>query len=188
MLNSKQEQCLSFDEIYSIYYPKLVRFSNEYVLSIYDAENIVQDCFLYVWEQKQTLPSINNINAFLFRLVKNKCIDFLRRKILEETKKKNLQETYVREFEYKLLSIESFSDLSLSDDEIEAIIYNAINSLPEKCREIFILSKIKGMKYEEIAEQLEISPNTVKNQVSNALSKMRQSLKNHLPLFIFIIG
>lgn len=188
MPNKEQKQNLSFDEIYSIYYPKLVRFSNEYVLSIHDAENIVQDCFLYVWEQKQTLPSINNINAFLFRLVKNKCIDFLRRKILEETKKKNLQETYIREFSYKLLSIESFNDMSLSDEEIETIIYDAINNLPEKCREIFILSKVKGLKYEEIAQQLEISPNTVRNQVSIALSKMRESLKNHLPLFIFIIG
>lgn len=188
MLNPKQEQPFTFEDIYSIYYPKLVRFSNEYVLSVHDAENIVQDCFLYVWEQKHTLHSINNINAFLFRLVKNKCIDFLRRKILDETKKKDIQDTYIREFQYKLLSIESFDDSFMSDDEIETIIYNAINSLPEKCKQIFILSKINGMKYDEIAKQLEISPNTVKNQVSNALEKIRKSLKNHLPLFIFLIG
>ncbi|MDU1890802.1 MAG: sigma factor [Dysgonomonas sp.] len=75
MGNTQWHQNLTFDEIYSIYYPKLVRFSNEYILSLHDAENIVQDCFLYLWEQRDSLNSINNINAYLFRLIKNKCID-----------------------------------------------------------------------------------------------------------------
>lgn len=188
MSDKEQGQNQSFDEIYLIYYPKLVRFCKEYILSEPDAENIVQDCFLYLWERKDTLRTINNINAFLFRLVKNKCIDHLRHRVTAEAKKEEIRSTYLKEFEYKLLAISSFDDSSLSDEDIEVIIYNAINRLPDKCREIFVLSKLKGLKYEEIASQLAISPNTVKNQVAIALQKMRKELKNHLPLLFFIIG
>jgi RNA polymerase sigma-70 factor (ECF subfamily) len=179
---------LSFEKIYSIYYPKLVRFSNEYILSIHDAENIVQDCFVHIWEQKDHLNTIKNINAYLFRLVKNKCVDYLRHKITVESKKRALQDTYIKEFEYKLLSIELFDDSSMSDEEIECIIHKAINNLPEKCREIFVLSKMNGMKYEEIAALLKISKNTVRNHVAAALKKMRHELKNYFPLFLFIIA
>lgn len=187
MSNKELRQQRSFDDIYLIYYSKLIRFSKEYVMSEYDAENIVQDCFLHIWEQRESLNLIDNINAFLFRLVKNKCVDFLRRKILDETKKQEIQDVYLQEFKYKLYSIESFDDSSFSDEEIERIIYDAINNLPEKCREIFVLNKINGLKHEEIATLLKISPNTVKNQVSNALKKMRQELKDFVPLFLFII-
>jgi RNA polymerase sigma-70 factor (ECF subfamily) len=148
----------------------------------------VQDCFVHIWEQRDNLHAIKNINAYLFRLVKNKCVDYLRHKITVASKKRELQDIHFKEFEYKLLSIESFDDSSLSDEEIEHIIHNAINSLPEKCREIFVLSKMNGMKYEEIAAQLKISKNTVKNQVAIALKKMRHELKDYFPLLLFIIS
>ena len=63
---------LDFEKIYTMYYPKLVRFSKEYVLTRADAENIVQDIFVHLWEKRKTLDKIQSINAFLFRLVKNK--------------------------------------------------------------------------------------------------------------------
>lgn len=178
---------LTFEGIYMKYYPKLVRFCQEYVLSAADAENIVQDCFVYLWEQKDKISSINNLNAFLFRLVKNKCIDFLRHKIMAEHKKENLQNTFIQEYTFKLQSIESF-DSSVPDHEIEQLIEKAINNLPDRCRDIFILKKIEGLKYEEIAQQMSLSPNTVRNQVAIALKKMKAELKEYLPLLIFLVG
>lgn len=68
-----------YSKVYAIYFPKLVRFSQSYVLSRHDAENIVQDIFLYLWEHRELIESLGNINAFLFTLVKNRCIDFLRK-------------------------------------------------------------------------------------------------------------
>lgn len=82
----------NFDQLYLLYYPRLVRFSKEYVLSEEDAENIVQDVFLIIWEQKHELSHIQNIPSYLFRLTKNKCIDFLRRKIISTKKEKYLYE------------------------------------------------------------------------------------------------
>ncbi len=177
---------LDFEKIYTMYYPKLVRFSKEYVLTRADAENIVQDIFVHLWEKRNTLDKIQSINAFLFRLVKNKCVDFLRHKITIEVKQCDMQEVLLKEYNFKLYSIELFDDTSLSDAEIEHIIHTAIENLPEKCREIFILSKIEGLKYHEIAEKMQLSPNTVRNQIVIALKKMKDELKEYLPLFIFL--
>ena len=181
------QKTLTFEDIYLKYYPKLVRFSKEYVITEADAENIVQDCFVYLWEQQNKISSINNINAFLFRLVKNKCIDFLRHKIMAEDKNENLQNTLMQEYSFKLQSIESFDHNLVSDNEIELIIKKAINNLPEKCRNIFILNKVEGLKYEEIAQQMNLSPNTVRNQISLAMKKMKLELKDYFPLLLFFI-
>lgn len=177
---------LDFEKIYAVYYPKLVRFSKEYVLSQADAENIVQDVFLGLWEQKDILSSLHNINAYLFRLMKNRCIDFLRHKIRVEDKKQSIQDVMLREYELKLYSIEHFDESLLSDEEIERIIANAIDSLPQKCREIFVLSRMEGLKYQEIAERLKLSPSTVNNQITIALKKLKEELKEFLPLFLFL--
>ena len=83
--------------------------------------------------------------------------------------------------------LQQFDENKLSETELEDIIQNAINSLPEKCREIFVLSRIEGLQYKEIASQLNISINTVENQMAIALKKLRIKLKENLPLYTFII-
>jgi RNA polymerase sigma-70 factor (ECF subfamily) len=67
-----------YSKVYALYFPKLVRFSQTFVMSRQDAENIVQDIFLYLWEHWDMAGSLKNVNAFLFTLVKNRRIDFLR--------------------------------------------------------------------------------------------------------------
>lgn len=186
--NNTEGAIMTFEEIYTKYHPKLVRFSNEYIFSIPDAENIVQDCFVYLWEHQEDLYTIRNINAFLFRLVKNKCVDYLRNKIAVENRKEEFQYISIKEAEYKLLSIEAFDDSALSDEDIEKIIYRAIDNLPGKCKEIFVMSKINKLKYEEIAELLNVSTNTVRNQIAIALKKMRKELKELAPILLFMFG
>lgn len=170
-----------FDKIYLIYYPKLVRFSTEYLLSKEDAENVVQDVFLHVLEEYKEFSSIENLNAFLFRLVKNKSIDFLRRKIAIEKNHARL-----KEYQLKYEAMEEFDD-SLSENDISNIIIKAMESLPPKCKEVFVLSKIEGLKYAEIAEKLAISPHTVRNQMSIALKKMKTILEDY-PLLLFFLS
>jgi len=178
------EHKLNFEEIYTLYYPKLVRFSREYVSSIEDAENIVQDVFFILWQQRENIDELRNVNAYLFRLTKNKCIDFLRHKIRIGDLHCSLQDVEEKELQFKMYSIEQFDEQSLSNEDIETMINKAIDTLPPKCREIFMLSRLDGMKYQEIADQLKLSTNTISNQIAIALKKLKIELKDFLPLFI----
>lgn len=186
-LHIQNDKKSDFSRVYSIYFPKLVRFAREFVLSTEDAENIIQDIFIYLWEHQEILGSLSNLNAFLFVLVKNKCIDFIRQKKLLEQKREEFEMVMDKELQLKMYALQQFDENALSTDDIEVILNNAINSLPEKCREVFILSRMEGLKYREIAERLNISTKTVENQIITALKKLRIELKDYLPLFIFII-
>jgi len=172
----------NFSKIYCAYYPKLKRFAKEYVVYEEDAENIVQDIFMYLWENSDLLTKVLNLNAYLFTLIKHKCIDFLRGQIIEKNHNKTVQQNF--EIEFKLISLESFTYNSLSEENIDKIINDAIDSLPVKCREIFIMSRMDMLKYREIAAKLNISINTVENQMSIALHKLKIKLKNYITLFI----
>ena len=187
IVNLHNDKKSDFSRVYSIYFPKLVRFAREFVLSTEDAENIIQDIFIYLWEHQEILGSLSNLNAFLFVLVKNRCIDFIRQKKLVERKREEFEMVMDKELQLKMYALQQFDENALSADDIEVILNNAINSLPEKCREVFILSRMEGLKYREIAERLNISTKTVENQIITAIKKLRVELKDYLPLFIFII-
>lgn len=169
-----------FDKIYVMYFSRMKRFAKEYVLSDEDAENIVQDVFMLLWEKRDILEIQVSLVPYLFSLVKNKCLDYLRRKVVVEE--------YKQELSVKLFSLELMNYSFASDEEIEQLITNAIDKLPDRCREIFIKSRIEGKKYREIAEELHISINTVENQMSIALKKLRMELKDYLPLLFFLMG
>ena len=86
------------------------------------------------------------------------------------------------------MALEQLNYTFTSEEDIEKVIANAIDKLPERCREIFLKSRIEGMKYREIADELDISMNTVENQMSIALRKLRIELKDYLPLLLFLIS
>lgn len=171
-----------FIDLYELYFTRMVRFSQVYVGNEQDAENLVQDVFLYLWEHQEALSKIENMDAFLFVLIKNRCLNFLKRQSFL------LYVNDERAISCKLNidALGQFEEIFGSVSEIEEVIRKAIAQLPNRCREIFILSKIEKMKYKEIAEKLDISVNTVENQMSIALKKLRNELKEYLPLFFFL--
>jgi RNA polymerase sigma-70 factor (ECF subfamily) len=176
-IDSLQE---NFDRIYICYFARMQRFAKIYVMSDEEAENIVQDVFLMLWEKRKVLNIQISLTAYLFSLVKNKCIDYLRHKIIDDE--------YKRELSFKLNALEEINRAFATDEDIEKFINDALQKLPARCREIFVKSRVEGKKYSEIAEELNISVNTVENQMVFALKKLRVELKEYLPLLIFLIG
>ncbi len=170
----------NFDKIYIIYYSRMHRFAKEYVLSSEEAENIVQDVFVLLWEKREVLNIQISLLSYLFSLVKNKCLDYLRHKSIEDKSQQELSA--------KLYSLELLNQAFSSNEDIEEIVTSAVNKLPERCREIFIKSRVEGKKYREIAEELNISVNTVENQITIALKKLRIELKDYLPLLLFLFN
>lgn len=168
---------MSFSEMYLTYYPKLVRFAKEFVILEEDAENITQDVFADLWERQNSMDHVENVNAYLFRLVKNRCLDHLKHKIFEQKYVEVMQTSFEIELNLKLQSLDRFdsSDMSVGNDT-EILVRTAINSLPKRCRDIFLLSRIEGLKYKEISERWGISVNTVECQMGIALKKLRVKL------------
>lgn len=179
-------QTVDFEEVYLTYFSRMKNFALEYVLSEQDAENIVQDVFMELWEKKEILSVQINLIAYLFTAIKNRCIDFIRHTILVRDVADKLQEEHLLTLKMKFYSLEAFDNNILSDNNIEAIISKAINALPEKCREIFIKSKIEGKKQKEIAAELNISINTIETQMGIAYKKLKIELKDFLPIFLFL--
>ncbi|MDT3367840.1 MAG: RNA polymerase sigma-70 factor [Macellibacteroides fermentans] len=176
----------NFDSIYINNFSRLFLFAKEYVLFDEEAENIVQDIFLMLWEKREALRVDVSLTAYLFTLVKNKSIDFLRHQMVEQMYSENVKHEYNEELNVKLFALESFDHNFSSEEDIETLLRNAIDKLPERCRLIFIKSRIEGKKYKEIAEELNLSVNTVEGQISIALKKLREELKDYLPLLLFL--
>lgn len=186
-MNDSAKYKSEFENIYVSHYSRMKRFAQEYVIREEDAENIVQDVFMELWENSALISSHTNIFSFLFTSVKNKSIDFLRRKTVSQKVKKKIQTEHLLTLEMKLHSLEYFDDKALSHSNIETVVENAINSLPERCRQIFVLNKIEGKKQKQIAEELNISIHTVESQMSIANKRLRELLKDFVPLLIFLL-
>lgn len=134
-----------------------------------DAEDIVEDTFMKAWQAISGGTEIDNFNSYIYRSVRNECVSFLRRK---------------RELE-DIDSIPEISEEIIDTSFRDARIWKAIDELPEKCREIFLMSKRDGFSNAEIAEELGISINTVKNQMAKAFTRLRESLSTrHKPFFL----
>ena len=175
-----------FEEVYLSFYSRMKRFARQYVIREEDAENIVQDIFFELWEKQLEFTSFVNLNGFLFMMLKNRCIDFLRRRTLEQHAVDEIQSEYIRTLKLKFESLEALDNKFLDESDIDTVIKNAIDSLPEKCREIFIMNKIEGKKQKVIAQELNISIHTVESQMAIAYKKLKEALKDCVPLFLFL--
>ena len=183
----EQREETRFEDIYLSYFSKMKYFAKEYVISEEDAENIVQDVFVELWENKEMLNMHMNLIAYLFTTIKNKCLNHLRHKLVVQETASKLQEEYTISLRMNLDSLEAFDNNLFSDQDIEKIISRALDTLSEKCRTIFIMSKIEGKKQKEIAQELNISINTIETQMGIAYKKLRIELKAYFPILLFIL-
>jgi len=180
---------MTFDEFYIYWYPKMKRFAREYINSDEDAEDIIQDVFLTLYETYDSLGFSYgmNLNSYVFASVKNRCIDFLRRKIIEEKSKEFIKEKELLELRMKFDSLEILDNDLFDNRDVETILEEALKVLPERCREILIMHKIEGLKQKDIAITLNISPKTVENQLTIAYKKLRDEFEKHPEIFSLIV-
>lgn len=163
-----------FREIYDLYYESLCKFLIFYTKDAQIIEDLVQEIFLSLWENRHIIE-ISYIKTYLFQSARNKMLNYLRD---SRNRSKLLEKWYEEQL------CDSMADSGRFDiEQLTAKIQQAIESLPQKCKEIFILSKMKGLSYKKIAELKNISTKTVENQMGIALKKLRFSLSEYFPLF-----
>jgi len=127
-----------------------------------EAEDVVQDCLIKLWNNRSQLKE-STIEGYFATMVRNRCIDSIRKK-----------KPVIVELAHVQLSVEDHSELEHT--ELQAKIDNAIDSLPGRCREVFVLSRFEKLSHKEIAESLTISPKTVENQITKALKAISSAL------------
>lgn len=175
-----------FEHFYITWYSRAKHFAYDYVLSESDAENIVQDVFLHLYERREWLDAYINLTAYLFTSIKNKCLDHLRKKVAEQEAIHEMQSEYYLTLRIKQDSLEILNTDFPDETNIEALLEQGLQKLPERCRTIFIMNKLEGKKQKQIAEELHISIHTVESQMAIAYKKLREALKDCLPLFLFL--
>lgn len=169
----------SFEELFRSFFPSLVLFAQKYVPDQDTAKEIVHNVFINLWEKRQQVDTGSPLKSYLFTSVHNRCLNYIR-----DQKKFDKDDTI-----FQRLDSTDFIDGvdRLEEQELEQRIYDALQSLPEKCREIFMMNRFDGLKYAEIAEKQGISVKTVETQMSKALKILREKLIDYLGMIILFI-
>lgn len=175
-----------FNKAYLENFSRLKRFACEYVVSPADAENILHDVFLMLWERRFELFTDEDLTGYLLVSTRNKCIDLIRKRMRELEAGKELQEEYFITLKTNLDSLEALNQHQLYSNDIDKIVNEAISKLPEKCRKIFVMSKIQKKKQKEIAQELNITVNTVETQMGIAYKKLKEILNDKFILAILL--
>lgn len=180
-----------FEQLYKEYQPRLVAFAWQYLKSSENAKEVVQDVFIAIWNNRDNLREDGNLKSYLFTATKNKCLNFLEKKRLKTVSISNQSEN-----DRPVLQVPSgeiSSDETMELNELRASIFDEVQQLPPKCKQIFVLSREEGFSHKEIASQLGVSPKTVENQIGIALKRIRvrvnahQAESDNLSIFIFPI-
>lgn len=182
----RSEKTVDFENIYLAYFSKMKHFAKVYVLSNEEAENIVQDVFTELWEQGDARLGYANLISYLFISVKNRCLNYLRHQAVVQESSDKIQEEYRLTLQAGLNSLEVLDLDFLSERNIEEIVRKALDSLPERCRQIFVMNKIEGKKQKEIANLLNLSIHTIETQMAIAYRYLRKELKNYFLLFALL--
>jgi RNA polymerase sigma-70 factor (ECF subfamily) len=169
----------AFEKIFRHFHKPLWYFANELLKDGDEAEDTIQQLFLTLWERHGELLISGSIKSYLFTATKNACL-----KKIEKAKKTSLI-NWEEEDEPKA---DFTTDGRIAEKDLKIAIEQAINSLPEKCRLVFKMSRFSELSYQEIANELGISKKTVENQIGKALQIMRVALQYQLLLFISILG
>jgi len=164
----RQGDIKQFESLFRSSYVSLVKYARTIVKDHDTAEEIVQDLFFRLWQNKEEIQIESSLNGYLFRSVHNRCLHYIEHlKVVE----RHELEMSTRQS----ATAESPADV-LQYKELQAKIARTIEKLPEKCGKIFCLSRFEGLKYSEIAERLSISIKTVEANMGRALKEFRKAL------------
>jgi len=162
----------AWEFITNTYYPQILNFITGMTRDRETAEELVQDVFVNFWVKRDRLNVQISLKAYLYRAARNHTLNYLKRKKFEQDYQKGLLLTTP----WKKNQTEQ--DFQFS--ELEKHLGDAIESLPENCKEIFLLSRFEGMTYKEIANTLDVPVRTVHYQIGLALKHLRSKLKGHV--------
>lgn len=170
----------AFDRVFLKYFKNLHAYALKFVKENDTAEELVQNVFCRIWEKKHQLKQDGYLKSFLYRSIHNECLNYI--------KHQKVRSSFQVHYAHRPEHAESDLSAELSAAELRQKLYIAINELPENCACIFQMSRFEQLKYNEIAQQLNIPLKAVEYQMGKALKLLRLKLIDFLPaFFIYLI-
>ena len=170
----------AFEYLFKEHFAHLCNFAHQYVQDVDSAKDITQKVFIQLWEKRDQIDPRKSIQSYLFTSVKNRCLNFIR----DHKKYRS------RVLDLDIADVEiTFEEEDSGLQTLQEKVAKALDELPEKCRQVFEMSRYQHMKYKDIAEELDISVKTVEAHMSRALKSLREQLKDYMHIiwiFIFL--
>lgn len=184
--NLKKGDSKAFESVFKFWYEPLVNFADEYISDLESARNIVQTIFMKLWEKHVLVDPESNLKAYLYMATRNACMSHIRHLKVESSYfRKTAQNIENLQLNYEALEELRIDQIDFST--LEKLIQDTIDSLPDRCREVFLLSRVHDMKNREIAEKLNISVKAVEANMTRALTKLRENTSDYLPELVFFL-
>ena len=165
-----QGDLVAFEHIFRKHYENLCRYAMKILNNADEAEEVVQDLFLVLWQKRETIKIDVSLKAYLYIAVHNRCLKLLRRKNIEEKFRNSQSKTVV---------YSESPEETANTGEMFEIFERTMDSLPARCSAIFRMSRFEGLKYAEIARKLSVSVKTVEANMGKALKMLRKNLKDY---------
>jgi RNA polymerase sigma-70 factor (ECF subfamily) len=172
----KKDDEKAFERLFYALYSHLCLFAEHYVQNSAEAEEIVQEVFVTLWEKRRQISVNTSLKNYLFRAVKNRCLNFLQHKKVESR--------YAEKFRSETEK-QSPDETAFIESGLLQKIEESIRAMPEKRQEIFRMSREEGLKYREIAEKLNISIKTVETHMGLAIKSLREKLNQFMSFILF---
>ena len=177
----KNGDMLAFDRVYELYSHKLFSFVSRILKNEAEADDIVQEVFVKIWESRDKLDDHKLLNSYIFTIAYNNSIDLIRKRISNNKYLEHLKNSSVINFTPTIISQIEFDELNNQAEKL-------IAKLPERQKQVFLLHKKEGLTYPEIAGQLGISKNTVENHMAKALKYLREHMDNSMLINLLFVS
>ncbi|MCV9386335.1 RNA polymerase sigma-70 factor [Reichenbachiella ulvae] len=167
-----------FELLFKEFYQPLTAFAFQYLKDSIEAEETIQEIFSTLWQKSEEIEIRTTVKSYLYGAVRNNCLNQLKHKKVIQAHEETVR------FQGEESNGEDFLEL----EELQQRIDSALDSLPEKCRQIFEMSRFEDKKYKDIAEELDLSIKTVETQMSRALKVMRAALGQYLTVLVLWVS
>lgn len=159
----------AFEQLYNLFYERMYATSYNYLKNKPLAEEVVSDVFYKIWQKRSEMNEVRNFESFLFISVRNLSFNYLRNNT--RISNESLDDSYSH-----ISDSQALPDEEVQAQELQGLLTKSIDKLPKKCKAIFKMIRFEGLKYKEVASQLDISINTVDTQMRIAMRKLAESL------------
>ncbi|WP_372648936.1 RNA polymerase sigma factor [Draconibacterium sp.] len=184
--NLKKGDPSAFKDVFRLLYPRLKGYCKLFISDDNKVEDLIQETFITLWEKRNSIKPDRSIESYLFVILRNNCLNFLRNEKLEQTSSSvNIEEVSELQYLYQIDFLGK-EEKSLEEQLVESF-QVAVDELPDKMRQVFTLCKIEGKKQKEVAEEMGISIKMVEKHIAKAKEQIRKKLVDQYPALIIII-